>query len=747
MAKDEFDMDFDFEKEYGFDPNAFLSEDEGEDIDFSEFGAERFDEPVSGGSGDDLSDFDLSDLGLGDLGISEDEDLAGMDFDMGDFGLTEADGEDLLASGDGEDIDFTGFDPDSFDFSGAAGDAPASYGEDPDFLLASEERDHGPEFISSGRRPAPAYREDEDFDNTDFDESDFANAVYGGSADRYAPESVSEVPAYEQPVYEQPAYEQAPEQEAPNDQPEDQNPQEDFDEPEQPALTLRPRRERKPPKPPKAPKPKKEKTGPSFLDKVLAYYLAPLKEEQAPQDPNNPRRRRRKRTKMQLFKEVYLPPIIAGVTLLLILVFVIGSISNAIQQKKLDNEQAMRESQSKAEEEARMEEEANAIIQEAERLAMGYDYDGAITVLQSYSGEMTQEMNEKVAEYANTKSHLVEWKDYSSIPNLSFHVLIADPGRAFADKDLGGQYNRNFVTIDEFSKILEQLYKGGYVLVDFYSFTETNTGLDGSANFFTKPIALPEGKKPVMITETMVNYFGYMVDSNDDGEPDAGGAGFAYRLVVDENGGIRAQMVDANGQTQTGNFDLVPILEDFIKEHPDFVYQGARATLAVTGSEGVFGYRTNTSYISSVSQAYYDEQVAGAKEVVQKLRDLGYTIACYTYDNVAYGDKSATQIQADMKEWANQITPVIGEVEILVYARTSDIGDYSGAKFQVLFDCGFRFFVKHGSEPYAEINNTYVRQSRLMVTGENMAWNSNQFSDLFDCAAILNNQRGNVPKG
>ena len=92
-------------------------------------------------------------------------------------------------------------------------------------------------------------------------------------------------------------------------------------------------------------------------------------------------------------------------------------------------------------------------------------------------------------------------------------MLIADPARAFANKDLGGQYNKNFVTIDEFSKILDQLYAGGYVLVDFDSFTRTNTGLDGNANFFTEPIRLPEGKKPVMITETMVNYFNYMVDS------------------------------------------------------------------------------------------------------------------------------------------------------------------------------------------------------------------------------------------
>lgn len=738
MAKDEFDMDFDFEKEYGFDPNEFLDGDQDADIDFSEFGDEEIAPVADAGEEDDFSDLNLDDLDLDDLDLS-DVDL-GEDMDFSDVSFD----DDGLAADD--------FDPESFlpeDFDAPAADPAyqqeetarepffqetpaASVDPEPQYL-------DGPDVLIDRRREPDFFPEEEDFDATDFDEADFEKTVFGGSGD----EPMYQEAAFQQPQYAPEGYgnEQAPDTAEGYGEPQ-YAPEGYEEESSQEAPAQEPRR-RKPAKPPR-----EKPAAPNFLTKLMAFYMAPLREAEQPADPSNPRRRRRKRTKAQIFKEVYLPPLMAGLTLVLMLVFVIGAISNAIQQKKIDNDIAVRESQQAAEEEARLEEEAQRVMDEAERLAMGYDYDGAISVLNSYSGDMTQEMNMKIAEYTNVQSKLVEYKDYSSIPNLSFHVLIADPARAFAEKEaLRGQYNRNFVTVDEFTKILEQLYKGGYVLVDFDSFTETNTGLDGNANFFTTPITLPEGKKPVMITETMVNYLSYMVDSNDDGEPDAGGAGFAYRMIVDENGDIKAQMVDANGQTQTGNYDLVPILEDFIKEHPDFSYKGARATLAVCGYEGVFGYRTNTSYISSVSQAYYDEQVAGAKTLVEALRNKGYTIACYTYGNVSYGDRSATQIQADMQEWTNQITPVLGSVEVLVYARTSDIGDYGGAKFQVLTGCGFRYFVRHGSQPYAEINNTYVKQSRLMVTGENMAWHSDQFSGLFDCAAILNNQRGNVPKG
>lgn len=447
---------------------------------------------------------------------------------------------------------------------------------------------------------------------------------------------------------------------------------------------------------------------------------------------------------------------------------------------------------------------AQEYLERAELLALGYDYDGAIAVLDEFPGEEPPAMTAKREEYRESKGKLKEWTDYSSIANLAFHVLIADPARAFADKDLGGQYNKNFVTIDEFSRILEQLYAGGYVLVDFDSFT----GTDGGGSFHTEPIRLPDGRKPIMITETMVNYFDYMVDSNKDSEPDAGGDGFAYRLIVDENGDIKAQMVDSAGQTRTGNYDLVPILEDFIKEHPDFSYQGARAILAVCGYEGVFGYRINSvkmdevlairntpemsgtiigylqigdkvdilredqseglqwwliregwicgeylkQYISSDGRIMNNSSptdsssIVLAQELVKALREKGYTIACNTFGNVAYGDKSAAQIRADLQDWTSQITPVIGEADVMVFARTSDIGDYSGAKFGVLCDFGFRYFISHGSAPSAEVNSSFVRQSRLMVTGENMVWHSDQFAEYFDSTAVLNDLRGNVPK-
>ena len=499
----------------------------------------------------------------------------------------------------------------------------------------------------------------------------------------------------------------------------------------------------------------------SVFSKLLDMYMEPVtryKEESEVLDPLDPRYvRRRKREKKRIFKEVYLPAIIAGLALLLILSFIVGSVSNALTVKKNKDSAAQVEAQQQASAADAAEVEFKRTMAQVESLVTGYDYQGAIDLLNEYlngyngsNNTFREQAVAKQAALVNEQNQLVELKDVTTIPNLSFHVLMADASRAcnkdVSGADMAGLYNKNFVSVEEFSRILNQLYSSNYVLVDFDSFVYKATGVDGNDEFGAKSIYLPQGKKPVMITETMVNYFEYMVDPDKDGKLDGTGHGFANKLVLDENGDIKAAYVDANGQSLVGNYDLVPVLESFIQEHPDFVYQGARAILAVSGTEGVFGYRTNTSYVSRFGQAFYDNEVIEAKKVVAALREKGYTIASYTYSNQAYRSMTTLQIQAEVTNWTNQITPVLGEVDTMVFARASDIESYSGTTFDVLYRSGIRYFLNSGSSPRVDINKTFVRQTRLMVTGETLAWYSSQFTSYFDSNVVLDlTTRGGMP--
>ena len=475
----------------------------------------------------------------------------------------------------------------------------------------------------------------------------------------------------------------------------------------------------------------------------------PVEPEAEPaQEVQRPVRRERRKpvSPMRRFKNETLPLIITGITALLIVIFVIGSISRLITNIKHNNQTALEASEAAENEAQRQDREAQELLSEAAQLAAGYDYDTAIAKLESFTGDKSKypDIETRMSEYKQQKSLLVAHNDPAAIANLSFHVLIADPSRAFTDREWGNSYNKNFVTTDEFEKILQQLYDNGYVLVDMDCFiAETVTG--DAVTYSSKPLYLPDGKKPIMITETMVNYFNYMIDSDDDGSY---GDGFASRLVV-QNGEIKAEMVNSAGETVIGNYDLVPILEAFIEEHPDFSYQGSRAILAVTGHEGVFGYRTNKTIIDTMGQAYYDQQVAGAQEVAAALKEAGYTFASYTYKNEAYGDLNASAIQTDINQWMSEVLPIIGSCDTLVFARTSDIsstGDYTDSKFKVLYNAGIRYYIGNASKRACTIANNYVRQLRVMVTGSQMANASSVYSDYFDAQAVLNSQRGNIPQ-
>lgn len=417
----------------------------------------------------------------------------------------------------------------------------------------------------------------------------------------------------------------------------------------------------------------------------------------------------RRKSKKQVFKEKYLPYIILGVAGLLCLSFIVGSITmrrdRAAAKAKQDRIAQL------------LSEEAESLKLRATAMAAEYDYENAMKTLAGYTGGLANqsELLELYNSYKAALGAMTTWDDLSEIPNLSFRTLVADLEKAAADPNRGGRYKRNYITTDEFSRILEQLYANGYVLVSLTDFAEPATAEDGSVEVTRASIRLPEGKKPILLTQEGVNYYSHT---------EACG-GFADALTV--SGG---ELTCTMGETE-GAFDLVPILNAFLVEHPDFSYEGARATIAVSGYDGLFGM--------SLDKA--DE----IKAVADKLRQQGYDIACYTYDDMLYGEYGASGIQADLDKWTADILPLLGATDILVYPTGGDIKGqdaYSGSKYDTLHAYGFRYFVGTGSgERWGMTTADYARHSRTMVTAANLAEHPEWFAGLFDAATVLSAER------
>lgn len=144
--------------------------------------------------------------------------------------------------------------------------------------------------------------------------------------------------------------------------------------------------------------------------------------------------------------------------------------------------------------------EYKKLISQADALVTQYDYDGAIELLDGYSGtnaKYKEMVDSKKSDLVKEQQKLSEIKDVSTIPNLSFHVLMADASRA-CNKDVSGEYaglyNKNFVSVEEFSRILNQLYTGNYVLVDFDSFIYSNVGRMEMPPLEQNPFICPRAK-------------------------------------------------------------------------------------------------------------------------------------------------------------------------------------------------------------------------------------------------------------
>ena len=158
-------------------------------------------------------------------------------------------------------------------------------------------------------------------------------------------------------------------------------------------------------------------------------------------------------------------------------------------------------------------EEAQALMDQANFIAAGYDYEKAIAMLEgsAYFASVPQ-MTDLVEQYRVLESQLVRYAKPETVTHVFFHSLIVDTARAFdGDGDSSG-YNMYMTTVDEFIAMMESMYERGYVLITPYDLAYEVTDENGT-RFVYGDIMLPEGKTPFIMSQDDLNYYGYMISS------------------------------------------------------------------------------------------------------------------------------------------------------------------------------------------------------------------------------------------
>ena len=470
------------------------------------------------------------------------------------------------------------------------------------------------------------------------------------------------------------------------------------------------------------------------------------------------RRKRKRRPKWQRVLRKYWPPIRFGLICLLLVVIlvtgvkgIVGLVRDAVRDDDVTQQTDPAQDDTEPTEE-QIAKDVQELIKEADFLAAGYDYEAAVALIQSDpSYGSSEELDAKIAEYRDADAKLVSYPKMNEITHVFFHTLVVDEERCFDGDYREKGYNLYMTTVDEFNQILESMYERGYVLVSPYDVAYEVTDESGT-HFKYGDIRLPAGKTPFVMSQDDVNYYGYMIGDEDPqlerpAVANAGGDGFAHKIVIGEDGYPTCEYYDADGNLLTGSYDLVPILEDFIQKHPDFSYKGARAILGMTGYEGVFGYRTKPGHKDFLGEEAYQKEVEQAKEVAQCLRDHGWTLASHTYGHPSLGQVSVDRVATDTQKWEDTVESIIGKCDIILYPNGSDVAGIEkytmdNEKFKILYDSGIRYFYNVDSAvSWCQLGDNYFRGGRRNLDGYRMYNFPGRLEDLFDAKAIFSKAR------
>lgn len=322
----------------------------------------------------------------------------------------------------------------------------------------------------------------------------------------------------------------------------------------------------------------------------------------------------------------------------------------------------------------------------ADELTKNKDYHKSLFVLNFLNNYITNndEIIKKI-NYNNSQIHnsqIVLFK--GNVEHIFTHCLLADPSVALSPKNpMASSYNIDCITPNEFNKVLNQLYYNNYVLIDINTVFENDGTISEKSNFY-----FPKNKKPLIFSFDDVNYDSKKMNK-----------GMVDKITLDKNNVLCTFTSKAKNKTSYDN-EFITLLENFIKKHPDFSYNGARGLICLTGYDGILGYRTQKN------NPQHLEEINKATKVVKKLKNLGWNFACHSYGHYHMKKISLASFKKDISKWKDEVATIIGETSIYVYPYGEwEVFDANGnisPKHQFLQDSGFNLFCGVGSAKYFE---------------------------------------------
>lgn len=299
------------------------------------------------------------------------------------------------------------------------------------------------------------------------------------------------------------------------------------------------------------------------------------------------------------------------------------------------------------------------------------------------------------------RSNYVTYK--GAIEHIFVHPLVVYPELAF-DGDASAKGMDDYMTtVTEFKRMLEELYKNDYILVNIDQMYGEIQNDDGTTSYGRLPFKLPKGKKPLIISTDDMNYYQYMRDD-----------GCNWKMVVGDDGHIAEMSVDpkTGKEVITQGNEVFSIINQFVEEHPDFSFEGAKAIVGLTGYNGILGYHTQAD-----SPDDRQKEIEAVKPVIECLKKDGFQFASHSYGHHHMSKMSAESIREDCQAWKDEVESLIGETSVYLFPY-GEYPDHGTPQYNVLVEYGFNYFSGVGINTYQKVYDAgYVFDDRKNIDG------------------------------
>lgn len=340
-----------------------------------------------------------------------------------------------------------------------------------------------------------------------------------------------------------------------------------------------------------------------------------------------------------------------------------------------------------------------------------------------------------VSEYWSDPNNYGKLVEYDGIvEHLFFHPIIAYPELAFDGDEKEEGIDDWMITVSEYNKILQSLYDNDYIIVSMNDVWSEYTNSNGEKRMQRNTLMIPEGKKPLIISYDDVNYYEYMQVN-----------GLTYKLIIGDDGDLWSWGLDPQGnEVISQDLDAVTILDKFVKAHPDFAFRGVKGCLALTGYEGILGYRTNTDSEdkSAEFEANRQKEIEAVKPIIAKLKETGWYFGSHSWGHINLGNHGIEGVRNDTQKWLDEVGSLVGETHLYFYPHGArpdgDDVTQSGECFRYLQEQGFRVFASVGIESYVQIKDdiSAVICDRLHPDGTTLRWSRSRYLQFYDAAEI-----------